>query len=83
MILSGVIEYWAASDHSFPEAAVSFRMKMETDLFALAMAKATASSLAVSQDGSQFAAFCSDRCTCCKHDLYPCSDWRTYGSSTP
>ena len=56
-------------------------MKMETDLFALAMAKATATSLAVSQDGSQFAAFCSDRCVCCNRGSYPFSALRTYGSS--
>lgn len=56
-----MIEYWGARDHSFPHAAVTFQYKMETDLFALAKAKATAYSLAVSADGNQFAAYCSDR----------------------
>ena len=56
-----MIEYWSVSDHQFPEDAVSFRYKMETDLFALAKAKTRAGSLSVSPDGTQFAAFCADR----------------------
>lgn len=56
-----MIEYWQVSDHQFPEQAVSFKYKMETDLFALAKAKTHASSLAVSQDGTQFAVFCADK----------------------
>ena len=56
-----MIEYWDIQDHQFPEAAVKFAYKTETDLFALAKAKTRASSLAVSSDGSQFAMFCADR----------------------
>ena len=56
-----MIEYWQASDHQFPEQGVTFKYKMETDLFALAKAKTHAGSLAVSNDGTQFAVFCADK----------------------
>ncbi|WIA40575.1 hypothetical protein OEZ86_013916 [Tetradesmus obliquus] len=56
----GFIEYWSCDDYKHPSAAVSFSMKMDTDLFALAKAKTHARSLEVSRDGSQFAAFCAD-----------------------
>lgn len=57
-----MIEYWEVDSHQFPEDAVSFKYKMETDLFALAKAKTRAGSLSVSPDGTQFAVFCADRC---------------------
>lgn len=57
---TGFIEYWSCDDYKHPSAAVSFSMKMDTDLFALAKAKTHARSLEVSRDGSQFAAFCAD-----------------------
>ena len=56
-----MIEYWQASDHEFPEQGVAFKYKMETDLFALAKARTHAGSLAVSNDGTQFAVFCADK----------------------
>ena len=58
---AGMIEYWSVLDHQFPEEAVSFKYKMETDLFALAKAKTRAGSLSVSADGTQFAIFGVDR----------------------
>ena len=58
---AGVIEYWTGSDYAFPEAQVTFSMKLDTNLFALAKAKTTSKSLEVSKDGRQFAIFCADR----------------------
>jgi hypothetical protein len=57
---AGFIEYWSSTDLKFPAAAVKFKLKMETDLFALAKAKTVARTLDVSKDGAQFAAFCGD-----------------------
>ena len=57
-----MIEYWSGSDYSFPEDQVSFTMKLDTDLFALAKAKTSSKSLEISKDGTQFATFSTDRC---------------------
>ena len=69
---AGLIEYWDIHDHKFPEGAVKFLYKTETDLFALAKAKTRAGSLSVSPDGSQFAMFCADRLV-----LQMCISWET------
>ena len=58
----GVLEYWSASTHEFPRGQVSFSSSLDTDLYACAKAKATTRSISLSQDGSQFAIFSSDRC---------------------
>ena len=50
----GVIEYWSPSTYEFPQDAVSFRFKLDTDLYALAKAKTKALTLEVSPDGEQF-----------------------------
>ncbi|KAK9828550.1 hypothetical protein WJX72_000712 [[Myrmecia] bisecta] len=57
----GVIEYTSASTYTFPTGEVSFQSKLDTDLYALAKAKATALSLDVTRDGSQFVVFSSDK----------------------
>ncbi|DBA81879.1 TPA: hypothetical protein ACH3X1_007594 [Trebouxia sp. C0004] len=57
----GMIEYWSGSDYAFPQDQVAFKMKLDTDLFALAKAKTTSKSLEISKDGSQFAIFSTDR----------------------
>lgn len=56
-----MIEYWSATTYSFPEADVDFSTKMDTDLYALPKAKAVPQSLDISNDGSQFAIWSSDR----------------------
>jgi peptidylprolyl isomerase domain and WD repeat-containing protein 1 len=56
----GVLEYWSPETFAFPSGAVDFEMKVETDLYALAVAKAPARSLEVSPDGARFAAVCAD-----------------------
>ena len=61
MQTAGVIEYWSGSTYTFPQDQVAFSMKLDTDLYALAKAKATSKSLEVSKDGSQFAIFSTDR----------------------
>jgi hypothetical protein len=58
--LPGFIEYWGGTTLKHPPGAVSFSLKMDTDLFALAAAKTAARSLDVARDGGQFAAFCGD-----------------------
>ncbi|KAK9817372.1 hypothetical protein WJX74_009049 [Apatococcus lobatus] len=58
---SGVLEYWSGSTYSFPAAAVSFRSKLDSDLYALAKAKAQAQHLEISKNGVHFAVICSDR----------------------
>lgn len=55
----GYIEYWSPDDYkapasSGPGAVLKFKLKLETDLFALAKAKTYARSLEISKDGSQF-----------------------------
>ena len=60
-MLVGMIEYWSATTYSFPEADVDFSTKMDTDLYALPKAKAVPQSLDISNDGSQFAIWSSDR----------------------
>ena len=56
----GGLEYWRSDDYSLP-SSVSFRFKVETDLFAHCAAKAMPLSLEISSDGSQFATWGSDR----------------------
>lgn len=57
----GMIEYWSPSEGlTLPADAVSFSSKLDTDLYALAKAKATPRSLDFSPDGSQFAVVASD-----------------------
>ncbi|GAB4814723.1 hypothetical protein N2152v2_001769 [Parachlorella kessleri] len=57
----GVIEYWSASSYGFPAEEVSFQYKLDTDLYALAKAKAVVHSLEVARDGSKFVTMSSDR----------------------
>ena len=57
-----MIEYWSAASYSVPEDVVDFRYKLDTDLYALAKAKAVAHSVEVSKDGSKFVIMASDRC---------------------
>lgn len=66
---AGMIDYWTAEGHAFPEQEVDFTVKLETDLYALAKAKTGVQSLEVSRDGSQFATISADRQIspgCCK-----------------
>ena len=65
---AGMIEYWSGSDYAFPHDQVVFKMKLDTDLFALAKAKTTSKSLEISKDGSQFATFSTDRSRNCHLD---------------
>ena len=58
---AGVLEYWSGSTYSFPADAVSFRSKLDSDLYALAKAKAQARHLEISKNGVHFAVICSDR----------------------
>lgn len=56
-----MIEYWSGTDYTFPQEAVTFKLKLDTDLYALAKAKTSSKSLEISKDGSQFATFSMDR----------------------
>lgn len=59
--VAGVLEYWSASDYSFPSDVVDFKFKLDTDLYVLAKVKAVAHSLEVSRDGAKFVVMSSDR----------------------
>ncbi len=76
---AGHIEYWSPSSFRFPADGAAFASKLDTDLYALAKAKAVALSLDVSRDGSQFVIFSSDRCPAVAKKLAaPCGDrWTT------
>ncbi|KAG2490973.1 hypothetical protein HYH03_010647 [Edaphochlamys debaryana] len=58
----GLIEYWCGTSYGHPDGGrLAWSSKLDTDLFDLAKAKATAKSLEVSPDGQQFALVCSDK----------------------
>lgn len=58
-----MIEYWSPhGSFGFPTDAVAFSSKLDTDLYALAKAKAVPRSLDLSPDGVQFSVVASDWC---------------------
>ncbi|XP_051202469.1 peptidyl-prolyl cis-trans isomerase CYP71 [Lolium perenne] len=57
----GLLEYWSPSTLKFPEDAVNFRLKTDTNLFELAKCKTSVSAIEVSNDGTQFAVTSPDR----------------------
>eukprot|EP00884_Botryococcus_braunii_P007952 jgi/Botrbrau1/17158/Bobra.0157s0052.1 len=57
----GHIEYWGSNTGTFPEGALGFRFKIDTDLFAHAQAKTVVRDIAVAHDGRQFATVSDDR----------------------
>lgn len=57
----GMIEYWRASDCTFPKSEVSFQFKSETDLYEFAKKKTAPVSLTFSTDGTLFATMGKDR----------------------
>jgi len=56
----GVLEYWSATEPFGLPAAARFQFKTETDLYAVAKARARPLALAVSPDGEHFAVCASD-----------------------
>lgn len=57
----GLLEYWSPSTLKFPEDAVNFRLKTDTNLFELAKCKTSVSAIEVSNDGTQFVVTSPDR----------------------
>lgn len=58
----GVLEYWGAEDFGRPPAgAVSFKFKMDTDLYDLAKAKTRPCSISFSPDGKSMAVTSRDK----------------------
>ncbi|KAK6144231.1 hypothetical protein DH2020_021051 [Rehmannia glutinosa] len=57
----GIIEYWNPASLQFPETGVNFRLKSDTDLFAIVKCKTTVSAIEVSPDGKQFSITSPDR----------------------
>ncbi|KAL6575760.1 cytochrome P450 monooxygenase 71 [Orobanche hederae] len=57
----GIIEYWSPASLQFPETGVTFRVKSDTDLFAIVKCKTTVSTIEVSPDGKQFSITSPDR----------------------
>lgn len=56
-----LLEYWSPDTLEFPTHGLQFKFKTETDLYSLAKAKTTVSSLEVSPDGKQFVTTSPDR----------------------
>lgn len=57
----GMLEYWDAAGYGMPqEGTITFSMKLDTDLYALARAKTTAHAIDISADGSKFVVTCTD-----------------------
>ena len=56
----GLIEYWSSEGEPKAPPGLSFRFKADTDLYALAKARAVPMSLALSPDGEYFAVFAND-----------------------
>lgn len=57
----GMIEYWDTQTFALPKEHVSFSYKSETDLYALAKARTSPCTLAVSPDGRYFATTSRDK----------------------
>lgn len=56
------MEYWGAEDYGRPQAgAVTFKFKMDTDLYDLAKAKTRACSISFSPDGKNMAVTARDK----------------------
>ena len=59
---NGVLEYWGAEEYGRPSpGAVSFKFKMDTDLYDLAKAKAQPCSISFSPDGKSMAVTSRDK----------------------
>lgn len=62
VLRNGVLEYWGAEEFGRPPAgAVSFKFKMDTDLYDLAKAKARPCSISFSPDGKSMAVTARDK----------------------
>ncbi|EEC84023.1 hypothetical protein OsI_30243 [Oryza sativa Indica Group] len=57
----GLLEYWSPSTLKFPEDAVNFRLKTDTNLFEIAKCKTSVSAIEMSNDGTQFVVTSPDR----------------------
>jgi len=57
----GVIEYWSASNYSFPVDTVQFQYKTDTNLYEFAKSKTFPTWISISPDGTQFATMGKDR----------------------
>eukprot|EP00249_Psilotum_nudum_P019322 c27193_g1_i1 orf=184-1833(+) len=57
----GIPEYWCPTNMEFPSKCLEFKLKTETDLYAIAKANTAVSALEVSLDGKQFVTTSPDR----------------------
>jgi len=57
---AGMMDYWSSTTYRFPKGVLSFKHKIDTDLYAMARAKTQACSLELSADGEQIVCFCED-----------------------
>lgn len=59
---NGVLEYWGAEDYGRPPSgAVSFKFKMDTDLYDLAKVKTRPCSISISPNGKSMAVTSRDK----------------------
>lgn len=69
---NGVLEYWGAEEYGRPPAgSVSFKFKMDTDLYDLAKAKTRPCSISFSLDGKNMAVTARDKQVCACNQLLP------------
>jgi peptidylprolyl isomerase domain and WD repeat-containing protein 1 len=58
---TGLLDYWSAEEYTFPDKAVDFKYKFDTDLFVFVNKKCVPLSLDISPDGKRFSTMGSDR----------------------
>eukprot|EP00124_Ichthyophonus_hoferi_P005140 Ihof_evm1s678 gene=Ihof_evmTU1s678 len=58
---AGMLEYWSASDYTFPKEKVTYESKLDTDLWEFVKCKTLASSLEFSPNGLSMVCMCHDR----------------------
>ena len=74
-LVTGMIEYWTGSNYTFPQDVVTFKLKLDTDLYALAKAKTSSTTLEIGKDGSQFATWSASHPADCILSLCPVFFW--------
>lgn len=60
---AGMLEYWSGykNNYTFPQKAVSFDSKMDTDLYEFAKNKTVVTGISLNHDGKKFATISTDR----------------------
>jgi len=57
---AGMMDYWSSTTFKLPKGVLTFKHKIDTDLYSMARSKTRACSLELSADGEQMVCFCED-----------------------